>query len=508
MPLPHLTPLSQPDALRFRDVCRAADYRDARLDEILGTSIPPPLHHQHSQLIASLAAGESAFSVLARLFFLGFAVERRQADEALPSAFLESCVNCGLLTIDGDRFQPLALVVPVDDLLMAADLHLTVSRDDGHYVATISDPAQHLSRMAMRAPVERALDLCGGFGLHGVIAGQFSDQVITSDLNPRAKEFVDFNAALNDCSNLTAVSGDLFCPVKGQTFNLILSNPPFVISPETVATFRDSPYQLDGFTRQMILEAPEYLNEGGNLQTIFEWVELEGQNWQDRLREWVQGSGCDAWVLTANCQKPATYARSRLRETTADERELEKRQSHWEQSFRQHNVRAIHGGFLFLRRRQGNNWFDVTEITRPIEQPIGTAVARGFASRDLLFADQPDQALLAARLAIAPGLRKISDASWNGDHWENQTITLRLDEGLPVSICVDQVIEQLIITFDGERPVAQILDSFADKIGLSAETAQTQGLPMVRAMLHNGVLVIAPEAGPVDDSRINASSIA
>ena len=44
------------------------------------------------------------------------------------------------------------------------------------------------------------------------------------------------------------------------------------------------------------MEAPRYLEENGVFQMICEWVEVEGEPWEQRLQSWTAGSGCDVFV--------------------------------------------------------------------------------------------------------------------------------------------------------------------------------------------------------------------
>lgn len=486
-----LQPLSPDAAARFRDVCRAANYSEANLAETLETSIPPPPHHPQAAMFADLARGTTPFHCLATLFFLGKSVARREAAALLPGGFLDRCLECGLLELQEHLLQPLALLVPLDDWLLASDLHQAETRDDARYVPTISQPAIHLIAFSVQRPVRTVLDLCGGCGLHSMVASRFAETVVSTDLNPRAKEFAQFNAALNGCQNVEVVSGDLFEPVEGRKFDLILSNPPFVISPSESATFRDNPFELDGFLSKILTEAPAFLTDGGFFQTTCEWVETPGQAWQDRLRGWLSDCGCDAWVLQANRQLPESYARDRLREMSADENELAEGLKAWTRYFEQRRVDAIYGGLVFLRRRQGENWFDVTELSQGISKQVGDAILEGFASRDLLFSAAGDEALLACRLRVAPGLRQEEVSIWQDDGWRLESIALRLEDGLPVTIGVDKHLRDLIGLFDGRRVTEQVLDEFAKKLGMPAAAARPQSLQMVRQFMRSGILVPA-----------------
>ena len=486
------TPLGAEEARLFRDVCRAAGYTSPRLEERFGLLVPPPGDRLPAELGATLCGGPdqdaTPFDVLATAFFLGTAIDAETANALLPTGLIRACLQCGLLIKDGTNYRPTANVVPVGTALLASDLQRIEDQDDERFVPALCDAALHLNAVAIRQPVGKTLDLCSGFALHGVLSCPHSETVVASDLNPRAEQFARFNAALNGFENLRAVTGKLFDAVKGERFDLILANPPFVISPDAVTTFRFNPIELDGFVQQMLSQAVDHLEAGGILQTICEWVELKGQDWKDRLRGWLSDSGCDVWILPANRQLPASYARNALAQTIADEAELAVQQAKWENYFREQRVEAIQGGFIFIRRRSGKNWFDVTQLTKPIRQPIGDAIARGFTSRDLALHDDGD-ALLASRLAVANGLRQVETSHWKEFRWQRDSIVLHLDDGLPVSIGVDEYVRTLLETFDGSRTVLECLDLFSNKVGLAIESGRKQGTAMVRSLLKNGILV-------------------
>ncbi len=74
----------------------------------------------------------------------------------------------------------------------------------------------------------RALDLGTGSGLGAVFAARRGFRVVATDLNPEAVRCVRLNALLNRLEDrIEAREGDLFAPVAGETFDLVLFNPPF-----------------------------------------------------------------------------------------------------------------------------------------------------------------------------------------------------------------------------------------------------------------------------------------
>ncbi len=73
----------------------------------------------------------------------------------------------------------------------------------------------------------RVLDLgCGAGTLALLLAGSV-DHVVAADINPRAVELTFFNAVQNGVANVDARCGDLFEPVAGERFDLIVSQPPY-----------------------------------------------------------------------------------------------------------------------------------------------------------------------------------------------------------------------------------------------------------------------------------------
>ena len=153
-------------------------------------------------------------------------------------------------------------------------------------------------------PSPRVLDLGTGCGIVALLAASHSEQVCAVDLNPRAVSFALFNSRLNGLGNVTCLQGDRFEPVRGQRFDLILCNPPFVISPSRTIVCRDSGEEEDAFCRKLARQAPMFLNENGYFQMIFQWVERAGEDWREVLTRWFSDTGCDVWVLGLQTADP------------------------------------------------------------------------------------------------------------------------------------------------------------------------------------------------------------
>jgi len=72
----------------------------------------------------------------------------------------------------------------------------------------------------------RVLDMGTGSGYGAVACAKLGATVTAVDINPHAVKCATLNALLNDVA-MDVRQGDLFAPVDGEKFDLILFNPPF-----------------------------------------------------------------------------------------------------------------------------------------------------------------------------------------------------------------------------------------------------------------------------------------
>ena len=96
--------------------------------------------------------------------------------------------------------------------------------------APISDTRLLAARLRAERPVTqtRVLDLCTGSGYLAVVAALAGAGDVTAvDLSRRAVLSARLNARLNGV-RVRALRGDLLAPVRGERFDLIVSNPPYV----------------------------------------------------------------------------------------------------------------------------------------------------------------------------------------------------------------------------------------------------------------------------------------
>lgn len=158
------------------------------------------------------------------------------------------------------------------------------------------------------------LDLCCGSGCIGIAAAYMlpEAEVIASDIDGGAIEVANINIAKHDIANqVTAVQSDLFDNLADYTFDIIISNPPYVDS-DTVANLPEEFLHEpeiglgsgdDGLdvTRRILREAIHYLNADGLLivEVGASWDLLE-QAYPDVVFNWhqLQQGGEGVFVMT------------------------------------------------------------------------------------------------------------------------------------------------------------------------------------------------------------------
>ncbi len=178
-----------------------------------------------------------------------------------------------------------------------------------------------LARITPRRDVARAMDLGCGAGVQVLHAARHSDAVVATDTNPRALELTALSAALSGIPEGGVVlrEGSLFDPVADERFDLVVSNPPFVISPSRRFTYRDGGLAGDELSRSVVRGAAAHLAPGGMAAVLGNWMHVEGEDWRERVSSWVSGTGVDAWIVERDSQAVADYAATWLRDAQVPE---------------------------------------------------------------------------------------------------------------------------------------------------------------------------------------------
>ena len=421
-------------------------------------------------------------NLLVRLFLLGARAEEATVREFLHPDVVDVCLSNGLLSIRNGVVRAQVVFIPVEDLLFVSDAFHVLGSDDaaGFVLPASTHSANFLRLLTMRSPVDSALDLGCGCGIQALFAARHARKVIATDVSERALHYTRFNAALNGIENVECRAGNLFDPVTGQRFDLIVSNPPFVIGPGETFVYRDNALELDEFCRQLLGEAPNHLNDDGQLQMLCEWVEISGEPWPDRLASWIRG--CDAWILHSTPISPQQYVQQRSTDVSGAAVDTGSVDD-WTAYFEKHDVRAVHPGMIAMRKRDGSNWLHVQNLPGDVTAPAGNAVADGIAAIDFIEACD-DESLSEARLSLAENL---SAAQMKPE--DDAAIYLRLDNGLMTDAEIDAPVAAFLNLFDGKRSVGQCINEFGAATDADPDKLATDLLSIVRVFASRGFVV-------------------
>jgi Methyltransferase small domain len=476
----------------------------ARLDEV-GFTLEALTERLGPQATAHVAAGELAplvratregdrLDTLLRLFVIGVPVPLAAARAALGTVPVEELAASGLLSVEGDEVEARIALRPLgapENWVVAHDPTPTAARPiAANHVLGVSASTMALAGATIRRPVGATFDLGTGCGIQALYVSSHSERVVASDVNPRAVALGSLTMALNGVGNVAVRAGDLLAPVTGETFGLVVANPPFVISPTQRYLFRDGAHPLDELCRTLVRSVPGHLEGGGHFQLLASWAHVEGEDWRDRLAGWFDGTGCDALVLAREALDPSAHAANWLRQTEPAAG-WEPEYDRWMAYYELHRVEAVGLGFITMRkRRAGDGWFRVEQAEQDFAMPCGDHLGAAFELADFLEAHDGDD-LYDAALRVAPDVVLDERATPTPSGWSVSDRKLRQTAGLCREGEVDEAVAAIVAACDGTRPLAAVLADAAWAAGTDPQRLARAALPVIRRLVEQGFLLPA-----------------
>ncbi len=491
----------------LRDDLRAADFTADGCLELLGAVAYAALSRAETVPAQRATRGASPLETLVRLFLLQQPVPLARARAALPG--LERYASDGWLLRDGDVVRATVDVRPYagdggEDWWIVSDLGCAVGGaggigsapgvDRADLVLGVGGASTTLAGLTVREPVGSALDLGTGSGVQALHASRHATRVTATDLNPRALHFARLTLALSGAREADLRRGSLFEPVGEERFDLIVSNPPFVISPGGRFVYRDGGMPGDELCRTLVQESADHLNDGGWCQLLANWQHVEGEDWRERVTSWLP-PGCDAWIVQREVQDVAEYAELWLRDGgdhRTDPAAYAERYDAWLDEFERNKVSGIGFGWITLRKSGAQQpVVSAEEWPHPVEQPLGPHVADWFTRQDFL-RRHDDAALLGARFRLAPDVVQEQVGLPGAEDPEH--VVLRSARGMRRATKVDTVGAGFAGVCDGSLPAGRIVDAIAQLLGEDAVVLRDRTPAAIRLLVEQGFL------SPLDDA--------
>ncbi|WP_035853790.1 DUF7059 domain-containing protein [Kitasatospora azatica] len=502
-----MLPVPDPVRLaRLREALLAASYTADGCLDLLGPTAYAALARSEAVPALRATRGGTPLETLVRLFLLQQPVPQAAAAAALPVA---EALEDGWLERDGEQLRATVDVRPYAnevagldsaDAWVVSDLGCSVGGAGGigsggsaagvprrELVLGVGGASTTLANLAVRRPVRAALDLGTGSGVQALHAARHAQRVTATDLNPRALAFARLTLALSGFENVETAEGSLFEPVGEQRFDLIVSNPPFVISPGSRFVYRDGGMAGDELCRGLVRGAAARLAPGGYCQLLANWQHVKGEDWHDRLAGWVAGTGLDAWVVQREVQDVAQYAELWLRDGgdhLAARPAYEQRYNEWLDAFEAAQVEGIGFGWITLRASGADRpTVRIEEWPHPVEQPLGPHIEQWFARQDFL-RTHDDAALLAARYQLADEVVQEQVGSPGAEDPEH--VVLRHNRGMRRATKVDTVGAGFAGVCDGTLAAGEILDAIAQLLGEDRVRLRDRAPESLRLLVEQG----------------------
>jgi len=469
----------------LREELAAVDYTVEAVDELLGETAVAALRRSETTPALRRTTDRSPLATLVRLFVLQAPVSRDDVRRTLPGSY-DGLVAAGALVGGGGEVRAEIDLRPYADedhaWWVVSDLTPGLDgepiRVEPDHVLGVTPASTSLARLTIRDRVDRALDLGTGCGVQSLHLAGHCGQVVATDVNPRALAVARLNAALNGV-DVDVRDGSLWEPVAGETFDLVTSNPPFVISPATDAplVYRDSGLPGDRVVESVVRGAPAHLADGGWCQVVANWAIVAGRPWDERVGEWLD-PGCDALVVQREVLDPAAYVELWLKDAGRHGAAGYLRAyDEWLGWFEDQGIEGI--GFGWVNLRKGGTARELLDHPYAVEQPVAPAVRAWAAAR-------------TTRVGAASRLRcrldVVQETHGEPGAEDPETIVLRQRRGLCRARTVDTVEAALVGASDGELPVGAILDALAHLLGREPDDLATTYLPAVRSLVEEGYL--------------------
>ena len=483
---------------------------------------------------AALAAGSapSPVAVLTALFMLGEPVPATALDAALPRTAAASAAAIGLVgEPDGAGYVRARVDLrpheAVDD---AGEVRWWVASDLGELVTGRALAPDHvlgvggagltLAGLTPRTPVRAALDLGCGCGIQTLYLLRHAEYVVATDISARALAFTAFNAAMagvtvagapdagtesvagsesgsdSGAGRLELLRGSLLEPVAGRRFDLIVSNPPFVITPPAVREaglplmeYRDAGGPI---LPGLVAGLAEHLEPGATAVMLGNWEHRGAGSWRDAVAAWLP-EGLDAWVVEREVQDPVEYAAMWLRDggltPDRDAEAFDAALEAWIDDFEVRDVRGVGFGYLIVHRprRPREPWHLLEEVTTSGRGVLGPHVAEVLEARERL-AGLDDEAVADLHPLLAPDVTEerhlIPGAA------EPTVILLRQGGDLGRTLRASTAVAALAGVADGELSVDQIASAVAALTGEDVTALRTEMVEATRHLVTTGLLTV------------------
>lgn len=477
----------------FKRVLDRENFAGAAVPAALGKPVTAGRFHLREDLPVYLRrlAAPTAINTLVKLFVLDQWLDEEAVRAAVAPLDIDDVQALGLVERGARGVHARVRLSGYRDLVLAHDRYDEHAPALSHdYVLDVNPTTVTLTNLLVQRPARTALDVGTGCGVLALLLASHTDHVVAVDTNPRALNFAAFNARLNGRSHVVECRlGSLFEPVAGERFDLIACNPPYVISPDSRYIFRDGGRRGDSLCADIARRMPEHLENGGFASMLCNWGLRDGDSdWSAPPRAWVDGAGCDTWLLHGSTQDPLAYAAlwNRSRDAATYASALDR----WCAYFKELGFVSLAHGAIVMRRRDGApHWIRADGLPDgPLD--LGSAqIQRIFDTETYLSSIPDDHHLLTLTFRTMDDHRLHQTWSLGDGEYVLERASVQLESGLRFEGTVDPYTTHLLARCDGHRTLGAIAAELTEKGGLAGDKADAACAAVARKLASLGFLV-------------------
>lgn len=436
--------------------------------------------------IAERLGMETPLACLLRAFLLRIPTPEDVLRRTVGEDFFDLCDTAHLwVRVDGGVVGE---VVFLEDGLFLLSDNTAVRRKEieMYWVMSIGTSTMVVANSIASRSFSRVLDLCCGSGIQAFYLARRAETVVAIDRNPRALNYGRFGAAMNGHANIEFRESDCYSAVEGEQFDLIVCNPPYVMTPDRQAYYRDGGMGGDRFSERILRGAAAHLRDGGFAHFTCDVGTMGGKQGDARLQEWLSGNGCDVVVLGGMKATAAEYAKSWLKADSGAHVQAEL--DRWVAYFAELGVEAIQNWLVVMRKRSegGPNWYLQDTLPPTRKGHFGHQIARMFACQDLLRMSDAD--LWEMKLRLAPDMRLAQMVRPENGRWMADSAKLTFVDGFIQEYDVEPRTAGLLILYDGKRSSEEVLERLSKEMGEDAEDMREGWMGYLRHLLGSGIV--------------------
>ncbi len=361
------------------------------------------------------------------------------------------------------------------------------------HVLGTAEASSCLFKLTVRRSVNSALDVGTGGGCQALLMSTHAGRVVGTDVSLRALNFAAANARLNGVQNVQLLRGSFFEPVDGLKFDLVVSNPPFIISPESRFVFRDSGLRGDEVSQRVVEQAAAHLCEGGFATVLVNWHHRTLQDWSERPAEWVRDNGCDVLFLRCDTNDPVSYAMTWMRNSQqAESTDAREKLERWMKYYGALGAGMISFGAVIMRKRENaKNWKRFDFLDRATALGVASdQIQRIFEAEDLLRSLTDEESLLDRTFRVAAPVSVESRSVLEKGTWQRSPLRLQLNEGIEYAAAIDEHVMSLLAGLERGKSLGEVVVGLVKEMRAEPKAVVPLALAITRALMQKGLLAL------------------